>query len=536
MWSKVTTSSAECLDWIEKGVMQLFNFNHTEAILNFHKALTFDKDCAMAHYFIAYCNAGHYNFINGMDYAAGWEEASKALTMAKHSSLTDWETALIEAQIHRFCFPIGSIPIQTLNKNYANKMRLVYHKFEGVVEVAAFFAESLMNLAPWELWTPLPDIKPAIAETEELVEVIEKGLKLAPNHPGLCHFYIHTLELSSTPLKALPAAEVLRNNSGRYGHLFHMASHIDIWSGNYKEAIEVNKRAIKVDEEFLMSREDRYDFYNLYCLHNYHFVVWAAMFCGQYSIAMKHAEEVVSRIGPNVIAVKIGDIPFGKFYIEPFRSIDWHVLVRFGKWKDIINRPINASEELYPSSLITARYARSVAFAALGMHAEAETERSLFYEVRKDKTMSKRYLVHNVMYDPDKPGEGVLDVAECVMNGEIEYHKGNFKEAFQHLRLAVKRDSNLVYGEPWSWMVPSRHALGALLIEREESIEAESVYREDLLQYKDNMWSLLGLHQALKMQQKIEEAGEVLALFEKASAFTEFEIGASCLCATGMCS
>ena len=532
IWNKVTTSSDQCLVWIEKGAMQLMNFNHTEAILNFRKALSFDNDCAMAHYFIAYCNAGNYNNLLGFDYAIGWEESQKAFTMAGNLSLTDWESALIEAQVHRFCSPVGSIANDTLNKNYANKMRLVYQKFEDHVEVAVFFAESLMNLAPWKLWTSLPNIKPAIPETEELTNVLEKALKLAPNHPGLCHLYIHTMELSPTPEKALPAADVLRSHTVEHGHLVHMASHIDIWVGNYNEAIEVNKRAIQLDKEFLIKREGGVDFYNFYFLHNYHFLVWGAMLNGRYTTALKYAEEIKLHTGPEVIQNMLGNLPIGIIFGEAIASIDWHVLVRFGKWEDIIKRPIEKNKDMYPSSVVMARYARGVAFAALGRIAEAEKERELFYEVRKDKTFAKRCQMNNFMYNQEKPGRGILDIAEAVLNGEIEYRKGNFEEAFRQLRLAVERDCHLVYSEPWSWMMPTRHVLGALLLEHGNVAEAEAVYREDLSQYKNNMWSLLGLHQTLKEQKRVEEADSVLGLFHKASALAEIKIGASCLCAT----
>ena len=533
--NKVTTSSPECLEWIDKGLIQIFNFNHSQAIVNLKKALSFDSQCAMAHYFIAYSHAGHYNNPEGFEHAVGSEEARTAQTLSQSLTLKEWEFDLIEAQLHRFCLPVGSVPLNTRTINYVNAMRLVYQKHEGNLDVAVFFAESLMSLAPWKLWTKPPNIKATIPETLELVQVLEKALGLAPVHPGLCHYYIHTMELSATPEKALPAADVLRCRYGEYGHLLHMASHIDIWVGQYKQAIEANQKAIAADHSYISARGEWYDFYTYYQLHNYQFLTWAAMFNGEYTVAMKCAEDLKSQIGPNLISLKFGDVPFGLIHMEPFASVDWHVLVRFGKWEDIINRPINENKKDYPSSVVMARYARGVAFAALGKQAEAEKERELFFEVRTDSSFAQRCMLSNFMYDPNRPGEGILDIAEAVLNGEIEYRKGNFKEAFDQLRLAVKRDCNLEYSEPWSWMMPTRHVLGALLLESGNAAESESVYREDLEQYRNNIWSLMGLHQSLKQQNKLEEADSVLALFQIASASAEIKIGASCLCATKLC-
>ncbi|KAI6649535.1 hypothetical protein LOD99_6701 [Oopsacas minuta] len=534
---QVTCSSSECLQLINDALLQLFNFNHDQTILDCKKALTIDKDCIMAHYLIAYSNAGHYNNPDGMDYREGYEEAEIASSLAKRITLTDWEKGLIEAQVLRFCSPVGSVPLGTLNKNYANAMRSVYSKFgENNVVVAALFAESLMNLAPWKLWTPYPEYKEGIPETGELVKVLENALKQSPQHPGLCHFYIHTMELSATPEKALPCADALRETIKDHGHLLHMASHIDMWVGHYKEATEVNELAILADKRYMLTSKVENNFYKMYRMHNFHFVIWAAMFNGQLGKSLEFAEELQEYSNLEGVTAMLGDMPLGLIFLEPTRVIIWEVLIRFGKWEDILKRPIEQNKELYPSNIAMARYARGVAYAALGKVAEAEVERDLFYESLKDKTLAKRRILNSYMYNPETPGKCILDVADSVLNGEIEYRKGNYQQAFDHLRLAVKRDTSLVYGEPWSWMIPSRHVLGALLLEHGDVQEAEAVYREDLIQYKDNMWSLLGLHQSLKAQNKLDEAQSVYEKYQKASVLADIKVGASCLCATKMCS
>ena len=525
---KVTTSSPDCQTWINRGFVDMFGFRREEAIRCFEKALSFDKDCAMAHYLIAYNNAADYNMPDGMDYCVGFKEAQKALEISQHSSISDWERALIEAQVHRFCWPAYSKPLQKLHRNYANAMHPVYQKFGEDSNVAAFFAESLMVIAPWRLWTT------SLVNVKEIVTVLQNALKKNPTHPGLCHFYIHVMELSATPEKALPVADTLRYRYPEQGHLLHMPSHIDMWVGQYKEAIETNIKAVAADEAYKLRTGQENEVYKVYRMHNYHFATWASMFDGQYSTAMKYAEAVQQQLGIEDVVCTVGNIPVGCMYLESFGSLPWHVLVRFGKWEDIIKRPLKEDKDVYAATTATSYYARGIAFAVMGQLDEADAERRKFYDSLRNTALEDRFFLKNVMHDPEHH-QGILDVAEAVLNGELEYHKGNFQEAFKHLRLAVERDTNLNYDEPWGWMTPARHVLGALLLERGgAAAEAEEVYREDLKQFKGNLWSLLGLHQALKQQQKMEEAESVYALFQKASVRADVHIGASCLCATEM--
>ena len=535
MGEKISTQSPESRLWLNEGVLNSFGLRRAEAIRCFKKALSFDSDCPMAYFFIAHNNAADYNNPNGMDYAEGFKETEKAMELAKSvSGLTDWEKALIEAQTHRFCSPVGSKPMAELHRNYANAMRSVYKRFgEQDPDIATLFAESLMMLAPWKLWTKPPNIKPAIPETEEVVAVLEKGLKIDPNHPGLCHYYIHAMELSATPEKALPEADRLRSMYPTQGHLIHMPSHIDMWVGQYKEAVDVNKVAIISDEEYKSKTTGEVEMYDGYRMHNYHFTVWAAMFDGQYATALEYAELAGKQLGISTVTAMLGQIPLGKTFLESYSTLPWHVLVRFGKWQEIIDRPLKEDHDAYAGNVATSFYARAVAFAVLGRLGEADAERKKFYSAIQNKALEKRFLHNNIMYDQEN--SSILSVAEAVMNGEVEYHKGNFDEAFKHLYLAVERDIGLTYDEPWGWMTPARHVLGALLLERKEAAKAEDVYREDLKQYKNNLWSLMGLYQALKQQGKSKEAESVYDLFKKASVRADVTIGASCLCATKLC-
>ena len=313
-----------------------------------------------------------------------------------------------------------------------------------------------------------------------MVVVLEKALELDPTHPGQCHFYIHTMELSAIPEKALPAADALRFRVPEQGHFLHMPSHM--WVGHYKEAIETNKRAVVGDEMYMLKRGQDNELYKTYRMHNYHFTVWAAMFDGQYATALEYAEAAELQLGPaelqlgpEAVTCMMGDMPIGSMYLESFVCLPWHVLVRFGKWADIVNRPLKDDKDMYAGTVATSHYARGIAFAAMGKLAEGDAERQKFYSALQNKALEKRHLFNNVMHDPEHRS-GILDVAEAVLDGEVEYHKGNFQLAFKHLRLAVKHDINLPYDEPWGWMMPARHVLGALLLEQGETAEAEAVY------------------------------------------------------------
>ena len=489
----------------------------------------------MAHFLIAHCYAPNYNNPDGLDTTRTYEETQKALSLIKgDKTFFKWEAALIEAQAQRFCFPPDQKPKEELTRNYADAMREVYKRFETDPDIATLFAESLMMLAPWALWTPPPNITAAIPETPELVSVLEKALKEYPQHPGLCHFYVHTMELSATPEKAMPEANVLRD---RYyqGHLLHMAAHIDMWVGHYKEAVDINKIAVAADEEYRKESGEENNFYKVYRMHNFHFGAWAAMFNGQFAVAMRYAEDAERQLDETAVSAILGDFNVGSIYYEAFTTIPWHVLVRFGKWEEIVQRPMKKPVDLYPGTTATAHYARGVAFAALGRLEEAEKERNEFRKALASKSLEGRFLMNNKMHDPENR-IAVLDVAEAVLNGEVEYHKGNYQLAFQHLRLAVERDAKLVYDEPWGWMMPARHALGALLLEQGESVEAEAVYREDLKVYKNNLWALLGLSKALENQGRLEEAATVKKQFKEASWQADVTVKASCFCATKTCS
>jgi tetratricopeptide (TPR) repeat protein len=439
-------------------------------------------------------------------------QAGFALQLAKlHSQkAAQIECDLIDALAQRYPTPVPAIEERLpINKNYANAMRELYNKYPDDSLVAALFAESLMILRPWNHWTK--EGHPA-EETPEIVAVLENSLKKWPTHPGLCHFYIHTMEASPQPEKALQAANSLRNAMPGAGHLVHMPSHIDVLLGNYEQVIETNRRAIEVDKMFLQ-REGAMNFYTFYRIHNYHFLVYGAMFDGQSELAMTYARELVRQV-PDELAKKQSD------FLDAFMAMPLHVMIRFGQWEKILEE--SEPPQYLPASRALWHYARAISYAATGRVKKAKEEQTAFLTV-KSEVPETSMLFNNT-------SRGILSVAEAMISGEIEYRDGDFDKAFEHLREAVERDDSLNYDEPWGWMQPARHALGALLLEQKRYVEAESTYRQDLKHRPNNPWSLHGLAECLKAQGKLDEARKTDLAYQAASKRSDIKIDRSCFC------
>jgi tetratricopeptide (TPR) repeat protein len=409
---------------------------------------------------------------------------------------------------------------------YADAMRKVHMAHPDDLDVAALFAEALMNRTPWQLWD-LNSGKPADgADTAEARHVLERALGLpnAWDHPGLLHFYIHLMEMSPTPELALRHGDRLSTLVPDAGHLIHMGTHIDVLCGDYHNVVARNSRAIEADRKWL-EREGSENFYTVYRCHNYHFKIYGAMFLGQPEPALAAAEELVATLPAEATLRQMAD------WFEAFVPMKMHVLIRFGMWDDILAADLPADRDLYAMTTAMMRYARTVALANKGDIAAAEVERERFDAAHKAVPES-RMLFNNTCQD-------ILKVAEAMMLGEIAYKTGNRDAAFEHLRRSVELDDSLPYDEPWGWMQPTRHALGALLLDAGHHDEAEAVYRADLglddtlaraCQHPVNVWSLHGLHECLTRRGETVEALHVKRLLDRALARAEVPIRASCYC------
>ena len=297
--------------------------------------------------------------------------------------------------------------------------------------------------------------------------------------------------------------------------------------GHYHDVLVYNQKALVSDRKFLAYSNDP-GVYLVYVIHNFHFAIYGAMFLGQYGPAIAAAEELIATVPEAALRI---ELPPMADFLEGYLTMKQHVLVRFGKWREIIAQELPKDQQLYASNVAMMHYAKAVAHSALGNVAEAESERSLFLAAKKRVPESRR--VHN------NKVVDLLGIAEEMLNGELEYRKGNFDVAFAHLRKSVALDDALPYDEPWGWMQPTRHALGALLLEQDRVEEAEAVYRSDLgldgklsraCQHPDNLWSLHGLHECLTRRGEKVEAAIIKQRLDLAVARAEVPIKASCFC------
>ncbi|MGI9400972.1 MAG: hypothetical protein ACR2O0_06935, partial [Rhizobiaceae bacterium] len=389
------------------------------------------------------------------------------------------------------------------------------------------------NRTPWRMWDQVTGEPAKNAGTIEAQTVLEAAMEEIPGamkHPGILHLYVHLMEMSPLPEKALKAGDALRELVPDAGHLIHMPTHIDIQCGHYRDVFHWNWKATRVDRKAL-ERTGVYSIYTGYRIHNYHFAVYGAMFLGQFEPAWEAARELVEVTPEDLLRVE--SPPFADFF-ESYMAIWIHVLIRFGRWQQIIDEPLPEDEALYANLTATLHYAKGVAHAALGNVEEAEKERVLFHSARDRMPEARR--LHNVLCMEQ------FTVAEPMLDGEIEYRKGNFDLAFARLRDAVAAEDVLPYDEPWGWMQPSRHALGALLLEQGKVDEAEKVYREDLglggnlsraQVHPDNVWSLRGLNDCLSARGASDTSeGKLIAQrLALAESRADRPIGASCFCA-----
>lgn len=528
----ISSNSIQAKQWFQRGLIWTYAYHHEEAIACFERALQHDPACAMAHWGIAYAIGPNYN----KPWEA-FEEDERPLALARAreavaaagalaAAATPVEQALIEALTSRYSGDSEITDFGPWNDAYADAMRMVHQAHSGDPDVAALFAEAMMNRTPWQLWD-LPTGRPAEgADTLEAIAVLETALEEIDagwKHPGLLHMYIHLMEMSPTPEKALPHGDRLSTLVPDAGHLLHMATHIDVLCGDYQNVVSRNAAAIVADGKF-KDRAGADNFYTLYRCHNYHFKIYGAMFLAQKQVALDTADALIADLQEDILR------PLADWF-EAFVPMKQHVLVRFGLWQDILAQDMPKDSELYSVTTAMLHYARAVALSNTGDIAGAQVERDAFLAAR-DRVPESRMLFNNTCPD-------ILRVAEHMLYGELEYHRGNIETAFEHLRKSVELDDTLPYDEPWGWMQPARHALGALLLEQKRTPEAEAVYRADLgldatlsraCQHPKNVWSLHGLHECLKLRGETVEIVHVKQQLDLAASRAEVPVRASCYC------
>jgi tetratricopeptide (TPR) repeat protein len=534
----ITTSSLDAQTWFDRGLLWCYGYNHDESVACFRRALEADSDCAMAYWGVAYASGCNYNKDwDAFDPEDLQNSVATAFDAAEAASLrleqvTEVEKALIRALAHRYPSRHPAEDMGAWNDGYADAMRRVYADHGNDPDIATLFAEAIMNRTPWGLWDlKTGQIAPG-ADTAEAIEVLEQAMDsdTGMKHPGLLHIYVHLMEMSPHPERALKAGDALRVLAPDSGHLNHMPTHIDVLCGHYERVVSSNEAAIVADRKFL-DREGPLNFYSLYRCHDYHFKIYGAMFLGQYRPAIETADEMISTLPEALLRV---ESPPMADWLEGFISMKQHVYIRFGKWQEIIDQALPADPQLYCVTTAMMHYSKAVAHAATGDVPAAE-EQAVLFDSAVDRVPDSRYVFNNSCLD-------ILAVAREMMLGEIEYRNANYDAAFAHLRESVALDDNLPYDEPWGWMQPTRHALGALLLEQNRIEEAAEVYRADLgldstlsraCQHPDNVWSLHGYHECLQRLGREEEAAIIKGRLDLANGRTDLPVKSSCFCKLG---
>jgi tetratricopeptide (TPR) repeat protein len=530
-----STASADAQRWFDRGLTWCYAFNHEEAIRCFERAIACDERFGLAYWGVAYATGPNYNkewdAFDEADLHHSVRRAHEATARAQELAAggTPVERALISALSKRYPAPEPSDDLGSWTAGYADAMAEVHAAFEDDLDVAALYADALMNITPWALWD-LSNGEPADgARTIDAQHVLEAALGEdgGVSHPGLLHFYIHLMEMSPRPEGALDAANALRPLVPDAGHLVHMPTHIDVLVGDYQRVVEGNERAIVADERYV-EEEGRLNFYSLYRAHNHHFRIYGAMFAGQRVNALEAARALVKSIPEDLLRV---EVPPMADWLESFIPMRLHVFVRFGLWDEIVAEPLPSDPQLYCVTTALTHYAKGVAHAASSRVADAERERENL-AAAFGRVPETRYLFNNTALD-------ILGIATEMLDGEIAYRAGDYEEAWTHLRRAIELDDTLPYDEPWGWMQPTRHAYGALLLEQGEVETAAAVYAADLglddtlaraCQHPNNVWSLHGYHECLKRLGRPDEAAHLKPQLERALAGADIEIKSSCFC------
>ncbi len=534
---KITTASPDAQRWFDRGLNWCYGYHHEEALVCFANALATDPACAMAQWGIAYAAGPNYNYPWELQDPAGkaaslaraYDATQAALALV--GKVTPPERALIEALPSRYPQRTPIEDQRPWNDAFADAMRLALKANPRDLDIRAIFVEAILNRTPWKMWdlrTGEPAPGAGTVEAKQALDMAFRDIAGAMDHPGLLHLHVHLMEMSPHPELALVTGDRLRELTPDMGHLVHMPTHIDIQCGHYRDAMHWNQKAIIADRKFY-DRAGPMNFYSGYRVHNYHFAAYGAMFLGQFAPALAAAEELIATTPEEML--RIPSPPMADFF-ESYISIKQHVLVRFGKWREIIAQDLPQDRTLYANTVAMTHYAKGVAHAALGDVKAAEVEQALFRAAAK-LVPEQRYL-HNV------PCVSLLAIAERMLEGEIEYRRGNFDSAFAHLRAAIALEDDLPYDEPWGWMQPIRHALGALLLEQGRAAEAEAVYREDLglagklpraQIHPDNLWSLRGLLDCLERRGETVEAKIIRQRVELLAARADVAVSVSCFCA-----
>jgi tetratricopeptide (TPR) repeat protein len=501
----IQTSSKEAQEYFDQGLTLLYGFNHEEAARAFGKAAELDATSPMPLWGIAFAAGPNYNMdVDAAREKLAFETIQKAKKLAEHSPAVEQD--YVNALAARYSGEENP-DYKKLAQAYADKMRHLSQKYPEDLDAATIYAESLMNLNPWKLWSL--EGKPN-ENTEEIVRVLESVLARDPMHAGANHYYIHAVEASPSPERALPSAQRLDTMVPKAGHLVHMPAHIYSRVGNFLGAAESNVKAIEADVTYAKEAEQSGSLYDLmYHSHNEHFLAFAAAMQGRYADAKKAADAMEKRLVPHADMMPMLD----SFVWTPI----W-VDLRFAKWQESLARPEPPANRKVPHLMW--RYSRTLAYASQKQVAKAEAEHALF--VKEAAALPKEAPIGQM-----NPNDAMLAVATEIASAKLDAAKGQTESAIKHWRASVEAGDKLNYTEPPDWYYPVRESLGAALLASGKLKEAEQVFRDDLRRNPRNPRSLFGLRESLAAQHADTDAAWVDRQFRTAwkNADVELRVG-----------
>ena len=504
----VTTNSDLAQKYFNQGLILAYAFNHEESFRSFEEAARLDTNCAMAYWGMSYVLGPNINLPmdNGLVHTA-YESIQKAIALLDDE--TQKEKDLVTALSKRYSEEIVEDRAQ-LDQAYSDSMRKLVKKYPDDLDIATLFAESIMDLHPWDYWNKDGTMQPW---TNELLTTLENVMKVNPDHHGANHLYIHTVEASKNPERGLASADKLRFLAPGAGHLVHMPAHIYIRTGKYHEGSLANIRAVKSDEEYI-NQCNQQGFYPLaYYPHNYHFLWATATLEGDSKTAIDAAIKTSQKPPDSLLNV------CGYQTLQHFAVIPLYAYVTFGRWEEILNYP--QPQDIRPYMQSIWHYARAMAFIGKDMLSDAEKEIDIIEQKRSDKSIQDLSI-----WGINSAGT-LIDIAFEVASGELAAKKNNYTLAINHLEKAVEIENTLRYDEPPTWFYPCKQNLGAILIEAGKYEEAERIYRENLSEIPDNGWGLFGLRQSLLKQNKKVEAAEVEKRFNEAWKYSDIVLTSS---------
>jgi tetratricopeptide (TPR) repeat protein len=490
----ITTGSAVAQQYFDQGLRLTYAFNHDEAIKSFRQGLTHDSTCAMCYWGIAYALGPNINL--PMDTSLVQPAWAAAHNGVRYSvNVTPKERAYIDALTKRYSAD-PTANRASLDTAWARAIGRVSRMYPDDDDAAALYAEALMDLRPWNYWTNGGNAK--AKSTLETVRVLEAVIERNPNHPGACHFYIHAVEASSQANRAVPCAQRLGKLMPGAGHLVHMPTHIYIKLGQWDLAAEHNAHAVHADEQYIKERHPTGVYPMGYYPHNFHVMWYALNMLGRSGEAIRAARN----IGEKVPADVVKQVPA----LEYFSPTLLYTLARFSRWDEILRQPAPPKDLRYTTGIW--HYVRALAYVAKNQPDSAALERDRLGAIA-EATPPEQMMNLNT-------AQALLEIANAHLAGELAASQGRIDEAVMLLEGAIKGEDELTYEEPPAWYMPMRQRLGAILLAAGRPVRAEKVYREDLVRRPENGWSLYGLAQSLRAQNKTKAAAKIEERFEKA--------------------